>query len=120
MNERLFIWREWEGEQVCERSRTRLSWNMVITRIEHVTNTLYSRVKHQSRILFTRRERVLLASENDRWYVQASVRLDSARAIVNASMSLGSVKMGFAVRTYVRMRVWGSSARAKASSTFDV
>ena len=49
-----------------------------------------------------RRSRVSLASKKDSWYNHASMRLDSARAMVYASMSSGSVKSAFAVRIYVR------------------
>ena len=74
----------------------------------------YVRETHHSKIFPTSLGRVSSFSLNVRWNCHASTRLDSASAVVYTSMSTGSVRRGFAVRTYLRMRGVGFGARERA------
>jgi hypothetical protein len=62
---------------------------------------------------------VASVSLNVRWNRHASKKLLSASASAYMSISAGSVKAGFAVRTYLRMRGVGSGVREIACRILD-
>lgn len=77
--------------------------------VPHGNCTGYLRVTHHSKSLLINRGRVSSSSLNVRWNCHASKKLLSARAMVYSLMSSCSTRGGFAVRTYLMMRVDGSS-----------
>jgi len=68
-----------------------------------------SREMHHSIIFLSNRERVASASLNVRWNRHASRRLLPASASAYISISAGSVRGGFTVRTYLRTSGVGES-----------
>ena len=120
MDKCLLVWREGESEKVFQWCQTWFGFEEPIISIEEVMRIFeYLRVRLQSSNFRINLRRVSSVSEKERWYVQASIRLDSARAIAYASISSGSVRSGLAVRTYVRMRVLASSDRERACNVFE-
>lgn len=104
---------EQEARAVDELKRARVSakeWKVTIANL---------REKHHSRILCTSLGRVSLTSANVRWNCHASNRLDSAKAMVYVSMSIGSVSNGFAVRTYLSINGLALSDREMACKILD-
>jgi hypothetical protein len=78
-----------------------------------------SRKTHHSMSLLSNRDFVVSISLNVRWNRHASKKLLSASASAYMSMSVGSVKAGFAVRTYLRMRNVASGVREIACRILD-
>jgi hypothetical protein len=74
----------------------------------------YSRKMHHSMIFLSNRERVTSVSLNVRWKRHASRRLLSANASAYMSISAGSVRDGFAVRTYLSISGVGSGTSEMA------
>ena len=82
--------------------------------VESETRAANVRKIHHSVIFLSNRKRVASVSLNVRWNRQASRRLLSASARAYKSISAGSVRGGFAVRTYLRISGLGSGASEMA------
>lgn len=62
-----------------------------------------SRIRHHPTKFLNNLSLAKSVSPNDRWCCHASKKLDSANAFAYKSISSGSVSIGFAVRTYLRI-----------------